>query len=251
MAMKDAEEILGRADTKRVASDLRARVYELAEALFQSIRMQLSVPRYRAISVDRGATLDTVEVPLNNRRWLVGQFQEIRKLEGEFDRLRGIEALLNWTNPGPGGFYDNLGDPTRRPHLVRGEDYAKDPAFYQSPLTSFGYRADWRLSWCRHAQALFDAPLRMRYTNLDPGAEYKVRILYAGDNFRPSVRLVANDAIEIHPLRRKDAPLRPVEFDFPKEATSRGELRLTWYAEPGRGGNGRGCDVAEVWLIRK
>ena len=48
--------------------DWRARVFALAEALFQSIRMQLSVARYKAIAVDRGATLDTVDAPLNNAR---------------------------------------------------------------------------------------------------------------------------------------------------------------------------------------
>ena len=42
--------ILDRAVTEPVAADLRARVFELAEALFQSIRMQLSVPRYKAIA---------------------------------------------------------------------------------------------------------------------------------------------------------------------------------------------------------
>ena len=45
-------------------------MHELAEALYQSIRMQLSVERYKAISVGRGANLDTIDVPLNNRRWL-------------------------------------------------------------------------------------------------------------------------------------------------------------------------------------
>ena len=59
--------ILDRAVAQPVAADLRARIFALAEALFQSIRMQLSVPRYKAISVGRGATLDTVDVPLNNR----------------------------------------------------------------------------------------------------------------------------------------------------------------------------------------
>ena len=28
-------------------------------------------------------------------------------------------------------------------------------------------------------------------------------------------------------------------------------LTLTWSADPGRGGNGRGCQVAEVWLVKK
>ena len=56
--------------TARWPTDLRARVFELAEALFQSIRMQLSVPRYKAIDVGRGATLDTIDQVLNNRLWL-------------------------------------------------------------------------------------------------------------------------------------------------------------------------------------
>jgi hypothetical protein len=46
-------------------------------------------------------------------------------------------------------------------------------------------------------------------------------------------------------------PVRPLEFDVPGEATATGELTLSWSREPGLGGNGRGCQVSEVWLIRK
>jgi hypothetical protein len=42
-----------------------------------------------------------------------------------------------------------------------------------------------------------------------------------------------------------------MEFDVPREATSGGDLRLRWYGELGLGGNGRGCQVAEVWLMIK
>jgi hypothetical protein len=28
-------------------------------------------------------------------------------------------------------------------------------------------------------------------------------------------------------------------------------LNLVWTREAGQGGNGRGCDVAEIWLIKK
>ena len=45
--------------------------------------------------------------------------------------------------------------------------------------------------------------------------------------------------------------MTPLEFDIPLEATRSGTLNLSWYAEPGRGGNGRGCQVSEVWLIKK
>ena len=54
-AMDRAEEILRRATTHKVATDRRARVFELGEALFQSIHMQLSVKRYQAIGIERGA----------------------------------------------------------------------------------------------------------------------------------------------------------------------------------------------------
>ena len=54
---------------------------------------------------------------------------------------------------------------------------------------------------------------------------------------------MANDKLEIHPLLAKERPIRPLEFDIPKAATAGGALALSWYAEPGRGGNGRGCEV--------
>src|SRR5262249_22099339 len=82
-AMQRAEELLDRAPENPAAAGWRARIFELAEALFQSIRMQLSVPRYQAISVDRGASLDTVDTPLNNRMWLKQKFVELRQTADE------------------------------------------------------------------------------------------------------------------------------------------------------------------------
>jgi hypothetical protein len=250
-AMSEAEAILDRAVTNRVSRDWRARVFELAEALYQSIRMQLSVERYKAIDVGRGANLDTIDMPVNNRLWLKQRFADLRKSSDEMERLRGIEEMVNWTNPGPGGFYDDLGDVARQPHLVRGPGFEQDPAFLESALMGFAYRAGGRASWWNYAESLNDAPLRMHYTNLDPSARYKIRVVYAGDSFQRKIRLLAGDNIEIHPLIEKPSPIRPLEFDIPPQAIARGELTLSWYREPGLGGNGRGCQVAEVWLVRK
>lgn len=253
-AMAEAEALLDRGVTHPVAQDLRARVFELAEALFQSIRMQLSVERYKAIAVGRGANLDTLDVPLNNRAWLASRFAEIRKLSEEREQRKAIEEIVNWTNPGPGGFYDDLGDLTRQPHLVRGPGFEKDPAFLRSSLVGMGghlHQPPWRISWRTHAESLNDAPLEMHYRDLDPLAQYKVRIVYAGENVPHPIRLIADDHYEIHPFREKDVPARPVEFDVPVEATRDGELSLKWYRPAGLGGSGRGTQVAEVWLIRK
>src|SRR4029079_11055799 len=64
-ALAEAARILAEAET-RPAPEWRLRVYTLAEALFQSIGEQLSVERYRAIAIGRGATLDSFELPLND-----------------------------------------------------------------------------------------------------------------------------------------------------------------------------------------
>jgi len=240
-AMAGAESVLHKAVTDRVAVDLRARVFELAEALFQSIRMQLSVQRYKAIAVDRGATLDTLDAPLNNRLWLEQRFRELRAAATDSDRATGLHDILHWTDAGPGGFYDDLGDVTRQPHLVRNE----------TTLVGFGPSGTRRRSWWDNAESRYDAPVRMHYDGLDRAASYKIRATYAGENPRRKMRLVAGEKWEVHGFMEKPTPLRPLEFDIPHEATEHGELDLAWYGEPGLGGNGRGCQVSEVWLIKK
>ena len=253
-AMTQAEGVLERAVSRPVASEWRARVFEMAEALYQSIRMQLSVPRYKAIGLRRGANLDSIDVPLNNRKWLLHRFGQLRTFSDEGERLRGIKEILSWTDPGPGGYYDDLGNLSLQPHLVRGPGFAKDPASLVSSLVGFtlqGPDEPWRTSWWQHAETLNNTPLEMRYTGLDRSAEYRVRVVYALENTVHPIRLVADEQFEIHPFRKKDVPPKPVEFDIPKQATEDGSLVLKWYRKPGLGGSGRGCQVAEVWLIKK
>ncbi len=244
----------------RFAAEWRARVFELAEALFQSIRMQLSVARYHAIGIRRGGNLDLIDFPLNNGPWLRVQFLEIRALESEPERLRRIDEILNWANPGPGGFYDDLGNLAAQPHLVRGLSYADDPAGQRSPMIGFAPRHGGaafrtrgmlpaRVSSSRFAGALHDQPLEMHYPHLDGTAQYKVRIIY-GSEAASMVRLVANGGHEVHPMQQKNMQLTPLEYELPREVTAGGELRLTWTRPPGVGGTGRGVQVAEVWLVR-
>ncbi|MDQ1255834.1 MAG: hypothetical protein QG656_428 [Candidatus Hydrogenedentes bacterium] len=251
IALDQAEALLDRAVLDPAGQDLRARVFEMAEALYQSIRMQHSVPRYQAIEAGRGGNLDLIDRPLNNRAWLKEQFAGIRAMERERDRVKAIDALVNWTNPGPGGFYDELGNPAQRPHLVRTLGPDLDPEYRVSPGTAFAFDPNYRLSWDHFAEARYDASLTMRYTGLEPQAEYTLRAVYAGDNLRAKLRLVANGTIEIHPFTQKKTPVQPVEFDIPPAATENGSLELSWCQEPGSGGAGRGCQIAEVWLLRK
>src|SRR5204863_9105685 len=112
-ALADAQRILDQAQEKP-AAEWRLRVYALAEALFQSIRQQLSVERYRAIAVGRGATLDSLETPLNNSGWLAARFAEAAALDTDAARLAAIDRIVRWTDPRPGGYYDDLGRPSQQ-----------------------------------------------------------------------------------------------------------------------------------------
>jgi hypothetical protein len=250
-AMDEAQSILDADMRTADAREYRARVFELAEALFQSIHMQLSVDRYKAISSDRGASLDSIDFALNNRVWMENRFEQIRAMAAETDRIAKIDEILNWTDPGPGGYYDVLGLVNQRPHLVMGESYAQDPDFLKSPLISFGGspQRGWRTTSAVDGEIIQDRPLRMRYTDLDPSAKYKVRVTYGGDARRVAMRMTAN-AMEVHPFREKGTTAEPVEFEIPQQATATGTLMLEWTRTPGLGGNGRGTQVSEVWLIK-
>ena len=248
-----AQSILAKAFTQRVAEEERARILQLAEGLFQSIRMQLSMERYQAEGVERGGNLDTVDAPVTNGPWLAKRLREISSLPAAFDQTQAIDEILNRTNPGPGGFYDDLGDIARPSRLVRGLGSFEDPELRRSVMIGhrFPLPAEMPLAWKRWAEALFDAPLRLHYPALDPQARYKVRVIYAGDAGHVKIRLACEGGPEIHPLIAKPQPPAPLEFDIPPEATAGGELTLAWTREPGLGGNGRGAQVAEVWLLKK
>jgi hypothetical protein len=273
VAMREAERILDCAVTAPVVQDLRGRMNELAEALYQSIGAQLSVDKYKALAVSRGASLDTADVPLNSRHWLEGQFAELRKLSSESARQEGIEGILNRANPGPGGYYDDLGNPSAQPHLEPGPGFAEDPDYFAGPKSNYlafggvavGRRsADalqpegpaaflrYPMSWWSFVESHWDGAISMRYRDLDRTAAYRLKVVYVSRNSREArVKLVANDTIEIHPFLKKPPLFGVMEFDVPRAVTAGGELRLRWTGDPDAGGSGGGPMIAEVFLIRK
>ncbi|MGC2401793.1 MAG: hypothetical protein WA510_18500 [Acidobacteriaceae bacterium] len=253
LLLDEAAGMLKQSLLQSAAGSLRDRVLELGEALFQSIRMQLDVTRYRAEAVVRGANLETLDYPVSDGPWLLARIAEIMPEADRGRQLAAIRALLRRTDPGPGGFYDELGNSANRPHLLMGEGVERDPEFRATPLTGFSYPDrlgnQAPLAWKRWAESLYDAPLRMRYTGLDEMTQYRLRIVYSGDQPARKIRLVANERFEIHPYVLRAWPPAPQEFNIPAAATSGGELNLAWAREPGLGGNGRGCQVSEVWLM--
>jgi len=253
-AMDEAERILDRAVTAPVGRAWRTRIFQLAEALYQTIHHKLSVSLYHAQHTGRGAHLDSLDWPLNNRLWLKSRFAVIRLISKEPERLEHLAGILDWTNPGPGGFYDNLGSLPVSPRVERGTGAAEDPSFVRSSLVSYLYLTQeplaCRTSWMTCVLSLNGAPLKIHYDNLDPLAEYEIRIVYSQSEYKGRVRLLANDTHQIHDYIVKPDPMEPLIFDIPGEAILTGHLLLSWNSEK-EGNEGYGCAVAELWLMRK
>jgi len=250
-AIQKAERTLQRARKRPVAVDYKKKCEYLADELFKNIGSQTYVGKHGAQHRTRGAFMDGIDEPLNNAAWLFAQFKEIRNITSEAERLNAIDKVINRTNPGPGGFYDNMGSHSSMHRIVNDVAWEDDPGTLRSPRIAFYYKVDepkdrdLPLAWKNQACVIYETPLRLFYDNLDPTAKYKIRVAYTGKRGK-KIRLVANGVYRIHGLLDTfEPPIR--EFDIPVEATSGGKLVLTWTCGEGR----RGSQVAEIWLIRK
>jgi hypothetical protein len=124
--------------------------------------------------------------------------------------------------------------------------------FRRSPHVGTSYPdhcgANAPIAWKHWAESLYEAPLKMHYKGLDPEVEYALQVVVSGDSRGVKTKLMANEAIEIHPMQLRPWPPTPQTFAVPRAATAGGELLLMWSREAGLGGNGRGCQLAEVML---
>ncbi len=278
-AIQQARSALAKAD-EPAAPEIRSGIEALGPLLLKSIGYQLSVEApYLAKNPERGAMLDWLDQPLNDRPWLEQRFQALLTLDDETDQLARIDSIVNWEDPGPGGFYDNLGAVGEFSHVVYQRSWEEDPSGNHTARAEFpNYKADLktisaqgslaeaanmvfkeevarldgahlgrqelRHSWQTQITSLYGTPLKMRYEDLDPNARYRLKVTYAG-RFRPTMTLTANDEFGIHGPVPQPEPIWPVSYYLPQDATRSGTLNVEWNLV-----EGRGCTVAEVWLIK-
>lgn len=261
VAIQKARTILEKAWKEPILPAYRARCFALADSLFNSIGAQLTIERHGAVS-GRGNFIDNIDIPLNDSPWLLAQFEQMEKLPAEPERLQKINETLHRTDPGPGGFYDHFGAPESWYRVLSDVSWAKDPGNLRSPRTSFGVGLvgeEWvdeikatgfkgqvtPRAWMKQAKALYDLPLKIKYTELDPSTTYRIRIAYTG-RFRSRMKLTTDDGSVIHDfIQTGEQPI--YEFDVPKAASADGTVTFIWNCGEGE----RGSQVTEIWLIRK
>ncbi len=246
----------------------RAQIFALANDLYHRIGLQLSTQLYGASNWERGANLDRIDIPLNDRVWLLNQFASIRKLPSEAEKQQAIAQIVHWGKPQPGTRHDDLGNPAEEPDLARilvggpsddpdreltsdGQS-GRDPELYQQPIDGVSDHTPLdgaRWSQLTYAETLYETPLRLNYDHLDPTRHYRLRVTYGGEDYTATIGIVANNAIPIEPVHDRATNPETLEFEIPQSATGNGKLTIAFTRPAGTGGSGRGHQVAETWLI--
>lgn len=88
---------------------LREHLEVLGEKLFNLIGMQLDVERYGNNGWERGATLDTIDLPITDRVWLINKFRHSLTLP-EDERAGFIERVINRNKVAPDEYYYSLAE---------------------------------------------------------------------------------------------------------------------------------------------
>jgi hypothetical protein len=251
-AMDRALAVLAKADTDRVRPELRERVVALCDDLFHSIGLQTSVEKYGASGPERGAVLDFLDYPLNDRWWLEDEIAKVRlRTDGQEKRAR-LDVLARWEHPGPGSFYDSVGNIAKSPRVVRGHN----PLGPYVPVAGLERRPGgagpgfmWLDEGARRTRLAWISgqwPVAMRYTALDPAASYVLRTAGVGDCL-PRVNGVSV-APEVYGKEFGDIK----EFPVPSALYAEGNITLTFdpISEPGVNWRHQ-SRLSEVWLIKQ
>lgn len=246
-AMEEAMNILNKAVAEPVAMELKEKIIELYDALFKSIGLQSSVEKYKASGGERGASLDYIDIPLNNRWWLEDQFQQIRQLDSEEEKIKRLNTIANWETPGYGSFYDDVGNTAKSPHIKRCEIHYTNPAeeAWQEPTLWWfdNGKTRKRIAWLsslEHGEA--------QYQGLEPNAQYILRITGLG---KPQIVI---DGKKINNPDEKRIELGEFkDYLVPSESFQDREIVVKWTlpVEDLKKNWRQQSRICEIWLLKQ
>ena len=198
--------------------------------------------------------------------WLHRQLDRAKTANGDA-QTEMLRMIVNYTDPGDGGFYDNLGTFNAAPHLVFGYPYDHGQPYVGNMLSEANRPSQRAMHFTQDE----NQGVTLQYDNLDPAAEYRIRFTfvrpwyqarYADRMNQKSQAIYADDLVLAENL---ELPLQMSDFftfNIPQTVTKDGKLqiRLDRAADVARGdrvsveqwrnSGGWGTIVSEVWLIK-
>jgi len=164
------------------------------------------------------------------------------------EKLARLDLLAHWEHPGPGSFYDDVGNVAKSLHVVRGQELNTDPGVPAGRVISMPGFA-WRDNgYCRDRLSRQSGMMSpdMIYENIDPDGQYVLRIAGRGE-LLPQI-----NGQDVEPTVNQQQPEEFRELRVPSELLKDGRISLTWGGpDEGGGSRRRRAQVAEIWLIKE
>jgi len=193
------------------------------------------VEKYHASGPERGAILDFIDYPLNNRWWLADEFEKVSRMAPEEEKLARLEVIRTWENPGPGSYYDNISDLTKGPRVKTRKYDATDVAWW-----------DGGMSRTRLSTQLFQNFPVVEYNDLDPDGRYLIRIAGYGE------ALLRIDGVRVAPVLYHKELEEFKEFLVPQKLVRDGFLQISFDIPEESHLNWRQhSKVCDIWLIKR
>ena len=234
VAMDKALIILKSTDSVQVGQPLRKKIEWYAEELFQSVGAQTSVEKYQARGAERGAILDFLDIPLNNRWWLEDEFEKVKKLPTEAEKIARLDFIRTYEMPGEGSFYDNISSVAAK-HVTSETDDAIDY------LWEHDGKSRKRLS-----TQLFQFSPVLEYEGLNSETDYIIRVAGYGE------ALLRANGERLEPTKYEKGFEEFKEFPLSKELIADGNLKITFDKPDEEHLNWRKQSrVTDVWLIKQ
>ncbi len=234
-AMTEALAVVNKGDNEKISPSLRERIVYYCEALNKSIGMQTSVAKYHASGSERGAILDFLDYPLNNRWWLTDEFAKVSKMATEKEKIDRLDVIRTWENPGPGSYYDNISDISKGPRVKTRTEDATDVAWWEDGK-----------SRKRLSTQLYQNFPKLDYADLDPNGHYTIRIAGYGD------ALIRVDGERISPTVYNKGLEEFKEFQLSPKYVSDGKIQVTFDIPEESKMNWRDqSKICDIWLLKK
>ncbi|MFO7825836.1 MAG: hypothetical protein R6V72_18005 [Cyclobacterium sp.] len=233
-AMNQALQHLQKAETEPVSQDLKEKVLAYGEMLFQSVGAQTSVEKYGASGAERGAILDFIDYPLNNRWWLEDEFEKVRSLGSEAEKLARLDFIRTYEYPGEGSFYDNISSADAK-HVTSKTDDAIDFLWENNGINRK-----------RLSTQLFQFTPTLSYDELDPNSDYLIRVSGYGE------ALLRANGQRLTPTKYEKGYEEFKEFPLPGDLISDGKLEIRFDKPDEEHLNWRQQSrVTDVWVIKQ
>lgn len=209
-SMEEALLVLDKAEKEPVNQDYRAIVLNYAEMLFKSIGERGSLEH--GASIGRGAIIDFIDMPLNNRRWLEDQIAEAKNLKSEKSRISKLKFVATYSDENERVIYDNIGSVTSKHDVTE-------------PTTALKYLADSELFNRKRLSSLIVQPTfetKLSYKDLDTNSNYLIRLSGKGKVF-----LKAND-VKLEQLYSTELEVVPESLFVQEDGVTPGLQAYYW-----------------------